>query len=467
VSDPIKSSPCDFESELPLLLYQGELERDERERLRAHLATCPRCEEAFAQLEATAIALDGAMAVPKPSSEQWRKLKENVLSRVAGNPVAGGDQGAGGREAPRAAGPAERDAPPTATGGAGARDVAAALDEPCEGVEEDLLVLNELPTDRKRAVLAHLDACGSCRDTRSAFGSIGIVLNRQPLEWPSIERWDSIKETVLSQVQSETKRTTQTIKVATLDTRRFRSGSWSTYLRIAAAIAIVAGASAAFGYLRGPTADDVRRQWLEAQGGGTLAIVTNGYEQVVKKGLDLPECRYEVDDALAQLQAIRKFQVAYEQSNPEVKRVQLVDIIVRYPTVRVAKLALDEYNKLPRLQATPGVNVRVTVPNGGGFKTPFPQLPFQLDTGEFERRNANLESEIASLADIADENLHKKRENEIKQAMAVNLLQWGQSEHADMDAAVQHYKKALELAEPDSPTALEAQKYVNGLAAGH
>ncbi|MEZ0230400.1 MAG: anti-sigma factor, partial [Planctomycetota bacterium] len=312
MSDTDMNTPCDFEAELPLLLYQGELVREERERLKSHLATCARCVEALAQLESTAIALDGAMAVPKPSEEQWKKLKSNVLARVAAPATA---------------------APTTSADGTPA-------DEACEAIEEDLLVLGEVGADRRKQVAAHIDKCASCRDTRSAFGSIGLVLNREPLVWPSIERWDSLKETVLSTIDGEVKRAKDSARAKQVIALPVTRSSFRGFARAAAAVILLVGVAGAATFLRGPSADEVRRLYREAQGGGTLAVVTRNYELVVKQGIDKPECRSEVDDALLQLQAIHHFENAMSQPNRDLKVVLIREGIAKWPGAQVTQLAL-------------------------------------------------------------------------------------------------------------------------------
>ncbi len=415
-----KDLPCDFESELPLLLYQGELEREERERLRAHLATCPRCEEAFSQLETTAIALDGAMAVPKPSPEQWRKLKENVLSRVA--------------------------APPTPA------DAAPAEHEACESIEEDLLVLSEVGPERKQALLAHVQGCVSCRDARSAFGSIGVVLNRQPLEWPSVARWDALKESVLTAIKAEATGTKEGAKPAAA--RPSLPLPWGTINRVVIGVVALVGLTGTLALVRSPSPDDVRRQWHVAQSAGTLEGVTHAYERVLSEGMAMPECRDVVDDSLYQLQAIHRFQFAYDQPNREAKRSQMLEVMVRFPNSRVTDLALAEYNKL--VNAAQGVALQ-----DSSFKTELGKLDPTIDPRTIKRYTQRLEEEYVSLPDLGEENLRKK--HEYRGALATAYFQQGQSERENRDAALADFKKALEYAEPNSPAALEAGARIKSL----
>lgn len=430
-ADADKTAPCDFEAELPLLLYQGELAREERERLKSHLATCPRCVEALAQLESTAIALDGAMAVPKPSAEQWAKLKTDVLARVAAPATAG-----------------ESASPQTPA------------DEACESIEEDLLVLGEVGFERKKQVNAHIDRCASCRETRSAFGSIGLVLNRQPLVWPSIERWDSLKETVFSTIDGEVKRTKESGRIEQ-PAAPIRRVSWGTFSRAAAGIVLLVGVTGALALLRGPSAEDVRRFYRDAQGSGTLAVVTRNYELVVQKGVDKPECRTEVDDALLQLQAIHQFERAMSQQTNDLKVVQLRDIMLRYPGARVTELALAKYEELMPRQPQEKVPPII---NKSGFRELAGEQRFRVDPSFIQRYTDNLESQFVALKDVADEKVRKKRETDLRAALVAGHVQWAQSETSNKDVALLHYKKALSFAEPNSPVALDVQKYVEQLS---
>ncbi len=70
------------EERLTLLLYEGELEGPERERLLEHLEDCLGCREVQAALAATAASLD-AVPLVRPSAAQRRALKERVLAAVA------------------------------------------------------------------------------------------------------------------------------------------------------------------------------------------------------------------------------------------------------------------------------------------------------------------------------------------------------------------------------------------------
>jgi anti-sigma factor RsiW len=422
--------PCDFEAELPLLLYQGELDREERERLKSHIATCARCSDALMQLESTAIALDGAMSVPKPSDEQWAKLKANVLSRVA---------------AP--ATPA--DAPPP--------------DEACESIEEDLLVLNELGVDRKRQVLKHLDGCSSCRDTRSAFGSIGIVLNRQPLEWPSIERWDSLKDTIAATIDGEVKQEVKQKESARLPKQvpamTVRRLQWGTFARAAAGVVLLIGVTVTISALRGPSAEDVRVLYREAQGGGTLAVVAHKYELVVKNGIDRPECRGEVDDAQLQLLAIHHFERAMNQPTQELKLVDLKDCIVRYPSAQVTQLALTKYNELMPISPNspyPGPQRRSGFEEPGGPR-------FNVDIHWIQRYTESLESQYVAIKDLDDQASVAKKADLRVPLVAGYMQIASSSESQDRAKALECYKKALSYAEPGSPNWNDAKKNVDRL----
>ncbi len=426
MSEPDDNTPCDFEAELPLLLYQGELAREERERLKSHLATCARCAEALAQLESTAVVLDGAMAVPKPTDEQWKKLKTDILARVAGPATA-----------------SEKPSEPAA-------------EEACESIEEDLLVLNEVGPERKKQVTAHLDKCALCRETRSAFGSIGLVLNRDPLVWPAIERWDSLKETVLTTVEGEVKRAKDSARAKQITSMPIPRASWGGYARAAAAVILLIGVAGAASLLRGPTADEVRRLYREAQGGGTLAVVTRNYELVVKQGIDKPECRGEVDDALLQLQAIHHFENAMSQPNRDLKVVQLREGIAKWPGAQVTQLALANYQELVP------VAPQQAVPSRGGFAT-FPkpgEQPFKVGEDLIHRYAADLERQFVSLAEIADEKGRKKKEGELRTALSGCYMQLGRSENLPRDKALGYYKKAAFYAPPGSTAWNDAQKYI-------
>ncbi len=420
--------PCDFEAELPLLLYQGELAREERERLKSHVATCPRCEEALSQLETTAIALDGALAVPKPSPEQWAKLKEDVLARVA---------------APAAA-----------------AESSASAETPCEGVEEDLLVLNEVGPERKKEILQHLEACGSCRDARSAFGSIGIVLNRQPLEWPAVERWDSLKENVLGAIRAEAgppPRESQRVARPAL------VRPWQPLVtKIAAAVVLVAALGGSYALLRGPSADEVRRQYTDAQGTTVLEQAKRAYERVEKNGLTIPECQAEVDDARLQLLAIHRFEAASAQPNFEAKRQQLLDVIVSFPTARVTGLALDEYNKLLP-PPPPEVPPRPALFTHNGFDD---GMPFRIDQRRIHRYSETLMAEYKKLSEIYVGDELAKRQAELKPALVVSILQSAEGE-TNHTAAVEQYNRVLEFADPNSQAAQIAKRHIAALTAAH
>jgi hypothetical protein len=240
-----------------------------------------------------------------------------------------------------------------------------------------------------------------------------------------------------------------------VSTRRVNFG---LFARIAAGVAVLVGVTGALALLRGPNAEDIRRMYREAQGAGTLAAMTQGYESVVRDGMQIPEVRNEVDDALLQVQAIHQFERAVQQPNADVKKIQLVDVMIRFPGSQVTPLALEAYKELFPQQGAP----KYAPPKNRWDEPGAPR--FGVDPSFVQRYTENLESQYVAVRDL-DDSASLRKKKELKPALVAAHLQWAQSEHDSKDVKILHYKKALEYAEPNSPAALDAMKQLNALTA--
>src|SRR5581483_3554994 len=267
-----------------------------------------------------------------------------------------------------------------------------------------------------------------------------------------------LKESIAGAINAELKPKKESVRVA--PAAPVRRVSWGTFARAAAGVILLVGVTGATALLRGPSPEDVRRHYREAQGDGTLAVVAHSYELVVKTGIDKPECRTEVDDSLLQLQAIHQFEYAMGQPKEDAKVAQLRDCVQRFPTARVTQLALAKLSEL----APPAANESVPLPpSKSGFEGPG-EYRFYVDKTAIQRYTEDLENQFIALKDIADENLRKKQEAEVRTQLAVRHMQWAQSESQDRELALRHYKRAREVAEPNSLAAREAQKHVDQLS---
>jgi anti-sigma factor RsiW len=448
---------CGFADELPLLLYQGELEHEERERLRSHLATCELCSAAFADLEATAHALDMA-TIPPPSKKRWATLKADVLARVASAEKA---EKAEKAEQPKVEAPAT---------------------EPCGAFEEDLLCLAELEPARREAVLAHVVGCARCKETQAAFSTVGLELSRSPLEWPAVARWDGLKASVLAATKGAeaaaapvTKAAPVTAKVRAKAPEPIKllavdpspSVPWRfapLVLRVAAVLFIfVLGGIVSQAFFGSSSPAHVREELAQANGSGSLAATIAGYENVVRDGIGKLECTGYVDEAMVQLHALHDYQRAAALKSPDDKRVALINIVAQNPTTKAATLAFKSYKDLVPsggpVQKYP-FNPRF---RNGGFGPDPDNCQVVYDPETVHRYTQDLEGQYARLTDLQDEASRAKRE-ELRLALAKQHLDEAQHAGADGELARNEFKRVQEvLADPTSPMYAVAQRGLESL----
>ncbi|MBI3725495.1 zf-HC2 domain-containing protein, partial [bacterium] len=320
------SGACEFEEELPLLLYRGELDPLERARLREHVALCARCEDAFAELEAAAEALDAAPLV-HPSPERWAGLKESVLRSLG-------------------------DAPAVA---------------PCVSFQEDLLaliqhspkanaVVDEVDAPRREAIVAHLQDCKSCKEAMGAYSAVATALSSEPIEWPTAERWDALKPAILAAVAAPVQanavvaapavaRSGSSAELSPARVGLARRRALPTLARIAAAVLILAGGSFLVETMRGLSPDEIRNLKREADTTTDIERAKRDYELVERAGARKPALAAEVEDARAQLVALTRCERALSQKDGDARRVELLNVISQFPDSHATEIALTKYRE--------------------------------------------------------------------------------------------------------------------------
>lgn len=471
-SNPVDlGGACPLEPELPLLLYSGELETQEREKLEAHVRKCARCEGVFAELKAAASALDQAPLVA-PRAEKWSKLKSNVLARAGSATPAAGEPA----KAPPRGRPPKK---PLGTRSSNASDALAAM--VCGAYEEDLLFLADLEPARKAEVQAHLQGCARCREAQTAFATVGRGLAGLEVEWPPIDKWDSLKANVLAQVGIEHKSGERaplpkkaapaaSVPPVVLEAQTSAARRFGGFLfRAAAVVGVFALGVYASDAVRGTGPDGIRRAYYEAGASPELAVAVQNYELVVREGTSRPELKKEVDDALVQLAALRRYNraVAAAALAPATKRAELINVIAQFPATRAARFAVTDYTlDLENRKDEPQIKrvVQWQAPNGSGFTrpedllkgdhvTPVPSVVIVWDPAKCAEKLVDLQEKLPA---------GERREVDTV-ILAATLQKATDASKTDPAVAKVDLQKVVDKADPTSPLNLEARKTLEAL----
>jgi hypothetical protein len=456
-SSPDLSGSCPLEPELPLLLYDGDLEPAERRRLEGHVAKCARCEGVLAELRETAAALDRAPVVA-PRAEKWTKLKGTILARTAS------------REGTVEKKPESvKRRPKSASSSTPSEAVAAAV---CATTEEDLLILGDLPAARRAEVLAHVGACAGCRESRKAFASVAGSLDAVEVLWPPQEAWDSLKARVLEACASSealerretgsktgsrerpAKPVLSVLTPAEPITRASlgrRLGGWA--LRSAAVILVFGLGVYSSDVVRGLGPEGIHRVKVEADASPTLALALHNYELVIREGADRPEVKHEVDDSLIQLVALRRYVTAARLTG-DVRRVALVNVMAQFPESRAAAFALADYTKTLEV-VTSSPKYAYLPPTSGGFLEPNPNVIQAIDP-------SSLREKIVKIQDVIPES----QRGEVQGVLAAAALQKAlRTIDSNPELAKTELENVIKLSDPASPIALAAKRRLEQLTA--
>jgi hypothetical protein len=218
----------------------------------------------------------------------------------------------------------------------------------------------------------------------------------------------------------------------------------------AAAAAVVVFALGAWTHaaLRGLDANGVRALKADADVTGDIALARQKYERIVREGSDKPECTPEVEDSLTQILAIRGYEHAAATRSDDARRVELLDVISRFPEARATMLAVPDYVRL--------THVNPKEPPAGGFdKRSLPGYgPLALN-----------ETVVHSERDLENvlTRIDGRQKREIEGVLATRYLQKALQE-TDRTIAKADLARAVELADPSSPTYLAAVRRRDALA---